>query len=153
MNPLRTRRSFLRAIAAAGTVPIAGCAAFAGRETKNYPRLGELKALNVDDESHTVHVRVELDGETVYRQSKRLQSADGGAVAVLFADYPSNPGAYEVYAWKDKQSRSDAQSLDLAGFDADCVGVQVKIGTYGAETEEPHLSIYSTTNCPDETSA
>jgi hypothetical protein len=112
------------------------------------PRLVELTALNLDDEPHTFHVRMELDGETAYRKSKRVEAAGpGGPKGAVFTGYPEESGAFVVFASRDDQSDTEARTLDFTEFDSECLGIEVKVGTYGETSDEPRLALFHTSNC------
>jgi hypothetical protein len=145
----RTRRSLLQFSGTLCLTGLAGCATFGQQSQATLPRLGELKALNLDDQPRTVHVLIEKDRETVWQASKRMKAApSNGATGIMFEGYPSKPAPYIVYAWKDNQSREDARSFDFSEQDAECVGLNFQIGDPGVDLENPHLAIFTTTNCP-----
>lgn len=146
------RRVFLRsATAAVGLIGLSGCSALDTRSRSETPRLVELTALNLDDEPHAFHVRIEIDGETVYRKSKRVPA--GGTDeprGVEFAGYPTRSRPYVLSAWRDDQPASEAATLDFADFESECLGVEVQFGTYGTDAANPRLAILHTTNCGEE---
>jgi hypothetical protein len=141
------RRTFLQSITI-GIAGLTGCAMFESQTESRTPRLVELTALNLDDSPHTFHVRLELDGETVYRESEQV--AAGGSEdprAAEFSGYPTQAEPYVLSAWRDDQPEAGAKTLDLASYDAECLGVDVRFGTYGSDAENPRLAIFHTTNC------
>lgn len=142
-----SRRSVLHAGCVVGSFALSGCAGFLEQSASSSPELGELSAVNFDDRTHTVHVAIYLDGASVYRESKRLEAgASEEITSARFDGLSADLAPYVVYAWKGDQSREDAERLDFADFDADCLGLSIRIGQYGADLPNPHLSIYHTTN-------
>lgn len=145
----RVPRRVLLQSATVGIAGLTGCTLLGSDTESQTPRLVDFNVLNFHDEPHTVHVRLDLDGETVYRESKQLAAVteeDDSEGAVL-SDYPMTAEPYLLSAWRDDQSESDARPLDFASFDTECLGVDVQVGTYGVETESSRLSIHYTTNC------
>ena len=142
-----TRRTILQTGCTLGSAGLAGCTGILGQSSSTAPQLGELKAINFDSHPHTIDVHIDVEGEAVYQESKRLEAAPSDdAVSVYFNDYPTEPAPYVVYAWKDDQSRADAQVIRFSQFDVDCLGLSIQIGKYGTDLPDPHLSIYHTTN-------
>jgi hypothetical protein len=140
------RRTFLQSIAV-GLAGLGGCSAL-DESSSEAPRLVELTALNLDDEPHTFHIRMELDGETAYRESKRVEAASpDDPQGAVFTEYPEKPGAYTLSVWRDDQGEAEARTLDFAAFDTECLGVEVKLGTHGESDDEPNLAIFQTSNC------
>jgi hypothetical protein len=143
----RVRRRALLQSVAVGLAGFGGCAALEESES-GAPRLVDLTALNYDDEPHTFHVRMELDGETTYRESKRVKAAGpDDPRGAVFTGYPEESESYVVSMWRDDQPETEARTLDFAEFDSECLGVEVKLGTYGESDDEPDLSIFYTSNC------
>lgn len=141
------RRDFLRSTTV-GVVGLSGCTMFESQSESQMPELVDFTAFNYHDTPHTVHVRLELDGETVYRESKQI--AAGGsddAQAAVFSDYPTVAEPYVLSAWRDDRPETGAMTIDFASFDTECLGVMVNIGTYGRDVENPRLSIFYTSNC------
>lgn len=140
------RRAIIRS-AAVGLVGLGGCSAL-DESDEEIPRLVELTALNLDDEPHTFHVRMELDGETAYRESKRVEAASpDDPRGATFTGYPEDSGNYVLSAWRDDRDETEARTLDFAEFDSECLGVEVKFGTHGNDADEPYLAIFHTSNC------
>lgn len=121
---------------------------FESQTQSQVPQLVNFYAINYHDEPHTVHVRLELDGETVYRESKQTAASELEATkGAVFSDYPTATEPYVLSAWRDDRPEADARTLEFASFDTECLGIQVNIGTYGRNTENPVLSIHFSTNC------
>lgn len=121
---------------------------FEGQSASQMPELVGLTAINHHDAPHTAHVRLELDGESVYQESEQI--AAGGSDdprGAVFSDYPTVPEPYVLSAWLDDRPEAEARTLDFASFDTECLGVSLDIGTYGRDVENPGLSIYYTRNC------
>ncbi|WP_129112859.1 hypothetical protein [Halegenticoccus tardaugens] len=149
MNPRIGRRSLLRLATTAGVVTLSGCNALGGSDRKT-PRLVELGATSFDDEPHTFHVRIELDGETVYRDSERLEAASSDdPVGTWFTGFPTKSNAYLLSTWLDDRPEKTAQTLDFAEYDTECLGVDVRVGTYDGGTDDDRVSIFYTKNCED----
>ncbi|UPW01862.1 hypothetical protein M0R88_07145 [Halorussus gelatinilyticus] len=148
MVPQLGRRSLLQSAGMACIAGVSGCTAFGGESESTTPQLVELTALNQDDEPHKVHVRIEREGETVYRESKRVE-ADGpnGSGAAVFTGYPTRSGPYVLSAWRDDRQERQADTLDFAEFDSECLGVVAQLGQSGTDTDDPRLAIFHTTNC------
>ncbi len=145
------RRSLLRTGGALGVGWLAGCSGLNKGTSASYPRLIDLSATNLDDEPHTFHVLIEVNGETVYRDSKSVAAPKDELKAAVFTGYPTKPKPYEVYAWKDNKSKEDARTFDFAEYDSACLGLELQIGEYGSDSSNPHLAIYHTTNCQNVT--
>ena len=146
MNSL-SRRSFLRS-AAIGVGALSGCAGFSGQTEVEPPRLIDLIATNFTPDPHTFHVRMDLQDETVYRESKHMEAASpDDPRAAVFTDYPAQPNPYVFYTWVDEQPETEAQSLDFTEKNAECVGINVQFGRYKSGVQDPSVSIFSTTNC------
>lgn len=141
------RRAFLQSMTI-GITGFTGCATFESQTEPQIPRLVELTALNLDDAPHTFHVRLELDGETVYRESERVTAGEPeDPRATEFSDYPTRVEPYVLSAWRDDHPETGAKTLDFASYDAECLGLDVQFGTYGSDAENPRLAILHTTNC------
>jgi len=142
-----TRRSILHAGATIRIGLVTGCSELRKRPTASHPRVTELFATNLDDEPHTFHVLFEVDGTTVYRDSRSVEAPTDEVKTGVFTGYPTTPKPYEMYAWRDHQTRDAAQAFDFAEYGTKCVGLDVQIGSDGADESESHLAIYHTTNC------
>ncbi|WP_440767444.1 hypothetical protein [Natronorubrum sp. DTA7] len=97
------------------------------------------------------------DDETVYDDAidvtptdeEPTGETDGGWGEKSFEDYPTEPGAYTVYAWRGDRSREDRESVDFREWDAECVELQIHIGDSSDENIESGLNIWRTFECRD----
>lgn len=144
--PSRSRR-FVLQTAAVGALGFSGCSTFGEESEPDVPRLIDLVALSFHTEPHTFHVRLELDGEIVYEDSRAVEAAspdeEEGAV---FEGYPEAPEPYVLSVWLD-DTESTTRTLEFADYDADCLAVNVFYGRYGEPPENATLRLYTATNC------
>ncbi|WP_248516680.1 hypothetical protein [Salinarchaeum laminariae] len=141
------RRALLQSTAV-GIAGLAGCTTFGDQSTSQTPKFIDLTAINLHDAPHTAHVRLELDGETVYRESKQMAASElDHSRGAVFSEYPTTAEPYVLSAWRDDRPETDARTLDFASFDTECLAVQLMIGTYGRNVETPRLAIYYGFNC------
>ncbi|WP_129112860.1 hypothetical protein [Halegenticoccus tardaugens] len=109
-----------------------------------------MSALSFDDEPHTFHVRIELDGETVYRESERIEATDpDDPVGAVFDGFPTKPNPYLLSTWLDDRPEKTARTLDFAEYDTECLGLNIQAGTYDDEAGGDRFAIAHTTNCKD----
>jgi hypothetical protein len=147
MAQRRPRRVFLQSTAA-GIAGLAGCTLLESQTGSQIPRLIGLAVLNYDDAPHTVHLQLELEGETVYRRSEQIAGSEpNDSEGALFSEYPTASEPYVLSAWCADRPKATVSILDFSSFDAECLGVTVYIGSYGVDTENPRLAIYFSTNC------
>lgn len=85
------RRSFVASLVAAGVPTVAGCGYFSDNETK----LLRVAAENWYEETRTVQIRVEYDGDVVDDETHDIPGNDA---MVLDCSWPSEPGEIAVSA-------------------------------------------------------
>lgn len=142
-----TRRAFLQS-STVGIAGLSGCTLLGGQTESQVPRLVDLTAVNLDDAAHDIHVRLELDGETVYRESSQVPAAGANeARGVEFTDYPTMAEPYVLSAWRDDSQEAEARSLDFGSFDTECLGVNIHVDANASDVENSGLSIFHTTDC------
>lgn len=118
-------------------------------------RLEQLQVVNFDHEAHTIYVEIIEGDETVYDDTIDVPAADeestewgdGGWGEGVFADYPTEPGAYTIHTWRSDQSREDRRTLDLGEYDFECAELMIQIGDPDREDIESELSIWRTFDC------
>jgi len=146
--PQRFARRAILQSATVGIAGLAGCTTLFSQSASQTPEFVDFTAINYHDAPHTVHVRLELDGETVYRESKQIAArGSDDTQGAVFTDYPTAAEPYVLSAWRDDHPEAEAMTLDFASFDTECLGASVQIGTFGSDVENPELAIYYTTNC------
>lgn len=157
MLPL-TRRSAIKLGVLTASVGFAGCSALAGQNTPTQVRLVDLFVINLDASPHTVHVLVQANGDPVYWNSMEAEAFDseeeragGGA----FEGYPTEPGKYDVYARYDGLPPGEWGRFEFSSIansysgDAEipCIGLYIRIGRLGDESNPPRLSISKSVTC------
>lgn len=138
------RRSVLQ-MAAAGADGVSGRSAFSEGSDPAVPELIELIAASSDRESHTFHLRFELDGQTVYQAAEQVEAASPddsrGAVS---EGYPEDSKPYVLSAWTDGDE-STTRTFDFTSLGTECLGVHVFYGWY---KEPPNIRISRSTRPP-----
>ena len=142
----RTRRDMLRLAGGASLFGLAGCGAI-GNESSTTPQFGSLWVQNFDHRPHTVHVMIREGGDVVYWRTKEATAASESQESggVVFEEYPTEPGEYELFVRLDDGRRSEWRTFDFGEFDASCIGLTIQIGSYGGDNPG-ELSIWYTTN-------
>ena len=152
-----TRRTALRLAAGAAAVGLAGCSdggsGGGGVGSDGGLTLGELAVTHFDSESYTIHLSL-LDGDSpVFWQSKPVPAAeDGDPGEVVFENYPTDLENEVLHARLEGQPRSEWERFEFGEFDAACLGLQFRIGTFTGDGEGD-LSIWTSDNpreCEDE---
>lgn len=144
--PSTNRRSVLQA-AAAGIAGISGCSTLTEDLEPVTPRLLELSVESYHTEPHTFHVRLKLDGETVYEDEERVDAANPeDATGARFTGYPEDAKPYVLSVWMDGDE-STARTLDFASIDEECLVVRTFYGSYKQPPEDAQLEIWTHNNC------
>ena len=144
--PSTSRRAVLHA-AAAGALGLSGCSAFGEDSEPVVPRLIDLVVLSFHTEPHTFHVRLELDGETVYEDARAVEAASPDEEeGAGFDGYPEEREPYELSVWLD-DDESTTRTLEFADYDAECLAVNAFYGRYEEPPENATLRLYTATNC------
>lgn len=144
----RIERRVLLQSMTVGIAGLSGCTLFGSQTESQVPRLVNLTAVNLDDAAHDIHVRLDLDGETVYRESSQVPAARANeARGIEFSDYPTMAEPYVLSAWRDDSQEAEARSLDFASFDTECLGVNIHVDANASDVENSGLSIFHTTDC------
>lgn len=148
--PSITRRNTLQFSGAFLALGVAGCTEISP-DSSEASRLAGLHVGNYDRESYIVHVLLVEDGEPAYWDKMEIEPVDehrlGGG---NFDGYPTDPGNYVLYVWRDDQSRSEWTQVDFDNHDRSCLDLTILIGMRGTSAGE--ITITSTTRCPDEQS-
>ncbi|WP_435345051.1 hypothetical protein [Haloarchaeobius sp. HRN-SO-5] len=148
--PSISRRKALQLGGTSITVGLTGCTSILPT-SQDDPRLVELGAGNHDPEAHVVYVLLVTDGEPVYWNRMALAphdsdgDSDGDSDWGEFDGYPTEPGSFLLYVWRDGQARSDWQRIDFREHDASCLGITIQIGDPLSDRGE--VSVYSHSNC------
>lgn len=145
-----TRRNLLRLGGTSLGLGIAGClSSGSGSESPEPSRLVTLGVSNYEPEPCTVYVLLLEDDEPVYWNTmaadafERDENRTGGGT---FDGYPTEPGSYVLYAWRDDQSRADWQRFDFREYDTECLGIYVKVG-FAAAGQSEDVSFWWTSDC------
>ena len=112
----------------------------------------EISVLNRDPATYTVSMLLVEDGEPVYWDSVDVDaySADSDTVgSAEFENYPTEPGAYTLYVWRDDQPRSAWAEYDLREYDLPCVKFLVILGR-PSDDRRRRVSLRPSAGCPDE---
>lgn len=145
-----TRRKALQFSGVCLALGVAGCTE-TGWNTSEESRLAELHVGNWDSESYTVYVLLVEDDEPVYWDMMEVEPADGSHLGSgEFDGFPTDPGDYVLYVWRDDQSRSEWTQLDFNELDRSCLNLTIFIGQRGRSAGE--ISIISSTRCPGDES-
>lgn len=109
------RRPLIAALVATGVPALAGCGYFADDETE----LLRVAAYNWYEETRSVQIRVEYDGDVVDDETHEIPGDDG---VVLDCSWPSEPGDVAVFARTDEY---DWVGSDLDHAETGCAEVLV----------------------------
>lgn len=129
----RPRRRLLAAIGTCGA-GLAGCTALTGDPAIELLGVG---AINWSEESVTVEIRIELEGETVGGDTFSFEPHDDGRR--LECTWPTEPGAFAIAARLEDEAW---ERRDLTEVDGACVSVYVMIDEPG-----PSISMPMNTDC------
>lgn len=148
----RTRRRLLQSIGGGLPAVAAGCLT---RSQTAPTRIEHLRVLNFDHEAHTVHVEITEATETVYDSAVEVPPADaeatdwgdGGWGEGVFEEYPTEPGAYVIHAYRGAQTEDHRRTLDLGAYDHDCAEVGIHVGDPDQPEGTAELSIWRTFDC------
>jgi hypothetical protein len=151
-----SRRRFLQ-LSGASLAGLAGCAGVldSGPEPVELTRIS---ALNFHTERHRVNIQIQRpDTDDPY--FKRYMDVPPGAPDEPVSAEPPDMGLSDVpeevtdgvfTAWRDDQAPEDGDTFDFATYGpADCVGLEVHLGSYGADPPSERVSIWHTSNCND----
>ncbi|MCL9815518.1 hypothetical protein [Natronocalculus amylovorans] len=152
--PFFTRRRALRTTAVGATLLLAGCSRFqepAAEETA----IERLSVANFDDESRTVHVLLQKDGEPVYYANERIDARDQSTTSTIpghtFDDVP-NKTDIKLYTWRDEQPRSEWEVFDTRSYETPCVKLSVHVGDT-QDNMSGNVSIWRSFECEQNESA
>jgi len=67
------------------------------------------------------------------------------SVAGEFDGFPTDPGNYVLYVWRDDQPRSEWTQVDFSESDRSCLNLTIFIGYRSAG----EITVLSSTRCPD----
>lgn len=128
-----SRRSLLRrfgALSAGGVVGgLSGCSALARRERA---RLAELILLNLDEPSHTVHVRISRDGERVHTANYSLEEGSKfgtreNPAPVIQGEWMSTAGTDTVGARVDDRTDWYEHRFPAKNRQGNCFSVTIRV--------------------------
>lgn len=146
--PRVTRRTALRGSAALLAAVGAGCASRL-RDASEPTSVKEISVWNGDPEPHAVHALLLEGGDPVCWESVDVDpySPDGDVFGgAEFEEFPSEPGAYRLYVWRDDQPRSAWEELDLREYELPCTKVVVMIG----ERRRGEVTLHRSAGCPND---
>jgi len=136
-----TRRQLL---AIGGATTVAGIAGCSGAENTADAEgdssqatgtvLESISLENLNDQSHTLDIFIEWDGENEYWRTHEL-AANGGndSSLTLSGDWPTDPGSFQLIVRLDNDTRAQFSSTQLP--ERDCIDLVVMV------TREGDLSI------------
>lgn len=146
MRPI-SRREALQIGGVALTTSFAGCASVLGQSGVT---LDAIRVVNKREESHTVHLIVEHDGEIAYWSSFDFPPATTRGDDVIEVDsvtveneWPDRPGRLVIHARLDGQSSWETLSLHEQGSGCHLVQVDVE------RTDQPPADVvlFSSPDC------
>jgi hypothetical protein len=128
--------------ASASLLSLAGCSS---PLQQSQTRLGEIVLVNLDESTHTAHVRVQSSGTTLYETSTEVpQSGDGQPVITQDDGLPTEPRKYIVSATLDDENDAIERTYPTKG--GDCYSVTVRVGTDGRFRDMPSESEFEGCN-------
>ena len=149
MSPCTRRRILqLNSVVLGGS--LAGCTRSRDEPSSSTTeiRLNVLQAVNRDQQPYTIHVLLVENGEPVYWKSAEVSPynpAENRLGGGQFEAYPTDPGEYVLYAWRDDQPRDEWRQSDLRDHDAPCANIVIMIGDADTGT----VKILRSFGCPE----
>lgn len=128
-----------------------GCTALED-ESPEETYLNDLTVLNRDRTEYTLFVLMIKGEKPVYWNSVDVDAyseeedrAGGGE----FTNYPTDPGSYSLYVWRDDQPRSEWEQVDFDEFDhptGGCVEIMIMVGD-ASDEDHGNISILHSISC------
>jgi hypothetical protein len=122
------RRRVVRSLGAGtAAVGLTGCGRWTGSTGESV--LGTVAVMNLDDEAHTVEVRLDWDGSTVHESAHDLAASNGDNGASPDRTWPDEAGRFPVSA---RLASGEWRVADPAAVDyPDCFSVLMEVSPSG----------------------
>lgn len=123
-----TRRQVLSGAAVAGAVAVAGCSD--GDASSGETLLGEVSIQNNHDDTHTVDVLVEYEGEIIHWSTHDLEEKRGENTVTVERDWSAETGEFRITTRLDEETIVERTASNFN--DWDCVDLQIEVTEEGA---------------------
>lgn len=111
------------------TVGVASTAGCLSSVFSKEARLAGVELLNHDDQVHTIHLLVKMEGELVHWSSHEIEGMEGFSAGtnarMLLRDWPDSPSLFTIYARVDDNPVWEKLSLEKTSVG--CHGAKVLV--------------------------